>query len=259
MSLLLSALLLAPAQPMAPSSFREIDAVVEDTGWTATGELGFAMARGNSRSESLNTKLALTRENEHRLHRLRGAALRTRSDVTGDFDGDGTPESRYEITANRFDLGASTAWKFNERNYIVGAGRYENDDFSPYEYQGTASIGYGHYFLRNERTTLLTEIGPGYRRAREFDTGEVQSGALLRGLVDYRIRLTDTTSLVNTLLVEAGDENTYAQNDFGISVAMTEVLALKAGLEVRHNTDVPDATTRNTDTLTTINLVYTFR
>jgi Putative salt-induced outer membrane protein len=33
-------------------------------GWTGTGELGLAMARGNSRSESLNTRLRFSREQE---------------------------------------------------------------------------------------------------------------------------------------------------------------------------------------------------
>lgn len=259
MSLLLSALLLGPVLPTDPADVGEVDAVTEDTGWTGTGELGFAMARGNSRSESLNTKLAFERENAQRKHQFRASALRTRGDVTADFDGDGETETRYDITANRYDAGASTAWKFNARSYLVGAGRYENDDFSPYSYQGTASIGYGHHFLRNERTTLLTEIGPGYRRAKEVDTGEIQSGALLRGLLDFSTQLTETTRLVNTLLVEAGDDNTYVQNDLGVAVAMTSVLALKAGLQVRHNTEVADADTRRTDRLTTVNLVYTFR
>ncbi|WP_043690587.1 DUF481 domain-containing protein [Luteimonas huabeiensis] len=253
MPMLLPALLLATALPAD-----NIDAVVEDTGWRGTGELGFAMARGNSRSESLNTRLSFERENARRKHQLRASALRTRSDVTADFDGDGEPETRYEVTANRYDVGASTALKFDPRRYMVGAFRYENDDFSSYEYQGTASIGYGHYFLRNERTTLLTEIGPGYRRAHEIG-GDVQSGVLLRGLVDFKTQLTETTTLVNTLLVEAGDDNTYAQNDFGVAVAMNAALALKAGFQTRHNTEVDDPQTRRTDTLTTINLVYTFK
>ncbi|MCD9033896.1 DUF481 domain-containing protein [Luteimonas sp. Y-2-2-4F] len=253
MPMLLPAMMLATALPAG-----NVEAVIEDTGWRGTGELGFAMARGNSRSESLNTRLSFERENERRKHQLRASALRTRSDVTADFDGDGEPETRYEITANRYDVGASTALKFDPRRYLVGAFRYENDDFSSYDYQGTASIGYGHYFVRNERTMLLTEIGPGYRRADETG-GSVQNGALLRGLVDFRTQLTETTTLVNTLLVEAGDDNTYAQNDFGVAVAMNASLALKAGFQTRHNTEVDDPQTQRTDTLTTINLVYTFK
>ena len=39
-----------------------------------------------------------------------------------------------------------------------------------------------------------------------------------RGLVDLRYSLTDNTDIVNKLLVESGEYNTFAQNDLGISV-----------------------------------------
>jgi putative salt-induced outer membrane protein len=55
--------------------------------------------------------------------------------------------------------------------------------------------------------------------------------------------------------VEAGSDNTFMQNDIGIAVAMNEKFALKAGLQARRNSDVEPGT-KNTDTLTTINLVY---
>ena len=52
--------------------------------------------------------------------------------------------SSYDLTANRYEGGASAGYKLDERSYIVGALRYENDDFSPFDYQAVASIGYGY-------------------------------------------------------------------------------------------------------------------
>src|SRR5690606_34524829 len=173
----------------------------------------------------------------------------------GDFDGDGVEEERYELSANRYEVGASSAYKFDPRNYIVGSARYENDDFSAYEYQAVASVGYGHRFLDGERTSLSTEIGPGYRRARDAETGEVESGVVARGLLDFKHQLTDNTAIYDTFLVEAGSDNTFAQNEIGIAVAMNEKFALKAALQARHNSEVEPGV-RKTDTLTTINLVY---
>jgi Putative salt-induced outer membrane protein len=121
------------------------------------------------------------------------------------------------------------------------------------------AIGLGSRFIDNERTKLTGEIGPGYRRARTALDGEVQSSLIGRGLLDLRHQLTGNTELFNTLLVESGKDNTFAQNDFGVSVAMNERFALKAGLQARHNTEVEDPATRRTDTLTTVNLVYNFR
>lgn len=231
-----------------------------DTGWTGTGELGLALARGNARSESLNAGLDFDKETAQWKHSLHAAALRSKGEVSDDFDGDGIDEERYELSANRYEAGASSAYKFDEIRYVVGALRYENDDFSQFDYQATASVGYGHNFIDTERTGLLAEIGPGYRRTRDAESGEVESGAILRGLLDFRHQLTDNTELFNTLLVESGSDNTFLQNDLGVSVAMNESFALKAGLQTRHNTDVDEAAgVENTDTLTTINLVYNFR
>src|SRR5690606_39650259 len=86
----------------------------------------------------------------------------------------------YELGANRNEPVRSSSDKFDPRNYVVGAARYENDDFSPYDYQAIASFGYGHKFIDSERTRLSTEIGPGFRRARDAETGAVESGAVDR-------------------------------------------------------------------------------
>jgi putative salt-induced outer membrane protein YdiY len=52
-----------------------------------------------------------------------------------------------------------------------------------------------------------------------------------------------------------GSDNTFLQNDVGVQVAMSNTLALKAGYQVRHNTDVVDGVDK-TDTLALINLVW---
>jgi|HigsolmetaAR201D_1030396.scaffolds.fasta_scaffold04035_1 putative salt-induced outer membrane protein len=247
--LILLATLPAYAQDAAPAD-----------GWTGTGELGFAMSRGNARSENLNARLAFGKETAQWKHEWYAAALRAKGEVTGDFDGDGTDEERYELNANRYELGAASAYKFNDRSYVIGSGRYEHDEFSAYDYQATLSIGYGYRFVDNDRTHLSAEIGPGFRRARDAATGETENGAIGRARVNFSHKLTDNTELVDTLLVESGSDNTFAQNDLGLVVAMNEAFALKAGLQVRYNSDVDAAAgVKKTDTLTTINLVYNFR
>lgn len=253
------ALALAMAAAAAPA-FAE-DAPVDPqpaASWNATGELGFASARGNARSESLNLRLALGYETERWKHGWHAAALRAKGEVSGDFDGDGVAEKRYRVNANRYELGVSNAYKFDERNRLAGSARYENDDFSSFEYQGTMALSYARTLVDSERTQFNAEIGPGYRRAREVDTGVVESDAILRGLLDFSHQLTGNTRLVNRLLVEAGEGNTFAQNDLGVSVAMNESFALKVGLQARHNTTAAEGI-RGTDTLTTVNLVYSFR
>ena len=236
-------------------------AVAQDTnntGWTGTGELGVAVARGNSRSDNLNGKLQFQNEDDQWKHNYYLSLLRAKGEVTGDFDGDGVPEESFELNANRYEAGASSAIKVNEVSSWVAALRYERDDFAPFEYQATASMGYGHNFIKNDDTTFSGEIGPGYRRAKSARTGEVEGDAIARALLDFKHRLTSNTQLYNSLLIESGSDNTFAQDDFGVQVAMSEAFALKAGIQVRHNTDVGPGTDK-TDTLTKINLVYNIK
>lgn len=230
----------------------------DDNGWSGTGELGLAMARGNSRSENLNARLDFKNEDDQWKHHFYAKALRAKGEVTGDFNGDGSTEERFELNANRYEFGASSALKMNEISYWVAALRYESDDFAPYEDQMTFSLGYGRSFIKNERTELSAEVGPGYRRAKLASTGDTESEVIARGVVDFKHSLTETTDLVNNFLVEAGSDNSFIQNDLGIAVKINASFSLKAGLQARHNTDVSPGQ-KKTDTLTTVNLVYNFQ
>ena len=57
--------------------------------------------------------------------------------------------------------------------------------------------------------------------------------------------------------LEAGTGNRYYQNDSGLSVSMTEKLAVKLGFQVRYNSTVEPGV-KNADELFTTNLVYNF-
>lgn len=227
-------------------------------GWTGTGEFGLAAARGNARSENLNAKLDFVNEDDRWKHVFGVSMLRAKGEIRGDFDGDGVPETLFETTANRWAANASSAFKMNERASWVSALRHERDDFGTYESQSTFSIGFGYSFYSGDNGFLTAEIGPGYRRAKLAATGETETNGIVRGVLDFRQRITDTTTLTNTLLVESGEDNTFAQNDFGVAVSMNEKLALKAGLQARYNSETSPGT-KSTDLLTTVNLVYAFR
>ncbi|MBK6728505.1 MAG: DUF481 domain-containing protein [Xanthomonadales bacterium] len=223
--------------------------------WTGQGEFGLVLSSGNADNLTVNGKLDFKFEEDQWLYNVYALALRA--------------ESTNLETANRFELGGKAGYKFNERAYLVGSARYENDDFAPYDYQATVAIGFGYKAIDNDSTQLAFEAGPGYRRYRPADLFvttpapghyvefDAEGDFVGRGFVDFKHKLTGNTSLYDTFLVEGGNDNTFAQNDFGVQVAMSEKFAIKAGVQVRHNTDVV-APIKKTDTLTTVNLVYGF-
>jgi putative salt-induced outer membrane protein len=212
-------------------------------GWSGKGELGLVSASGNSDNRSLNLAMEFIYEAEKWRHRLSGGAIYA--------------EDNGKKTANRYDLGAQSDYKLSEKSYVFGAARYENDDFSAFEDQTTVTFGYGRHLLDNARHKLKVEAGAGYRTASVASTGKSEDGVIFRGLLDWAWQLTASTSLGERYLVESGSDNTYMQNDLGLTVAINSRLALKMGYQVRNNSDVP-AGVKKTDTLTSANLVYHF-
>lgn len=241
--------------------------------WTGSGELGIAAARGNAKSENVNAKMQLKFEDALWKNMVFLGAIRSKGEtsVTTIVDGGQVKVSRYDLTANRYEAGASSGYKLDERSYIVGAVRYENDDFSPFDYQAIASLGYGYTLIKNPRTELSVEAGPGYKRYRPVDSVSVggeppqfittrypsEGEAVARGLLAFKHAFNDSTSFENTLLIEAGADNQFYQNDASVSVSMTKAFALKVGYQIRHNNDV-GPNVKKTDQYFVTNLVYKF-
>ncbi|MEE4361813.1 MAG: DUF481 domain-containing protein [Pseudomonadales bacterium] len=209
--------------------------------WQPTAELGFVNTTGNSEASTFNTKIAVKGEFDKWTHEAHALAVR------GEANG--------ETNAERYELAGSSHYALSDRRYLAGTGRYERDDFSPFEYQATAAVSYGWFAIKSERQNLLLELGPGVRVAERV-SGESDTNLIGRGLVDYSIDISETAKFYNIFLTEAGKDNTFIQNDTGIAVKINASFALKAGYQIRRNSETPVGT-ENVDTLTTVNLVWT--
>ncbi|HEY8540040.1 MAG TPA: DUF481 domain-containing protein, partial [Steroidobacteraceae bacterium] len=205
--------------------------------WTGKGEAGLVISTGNTETKSANLKVALENETDSFKHKLGSSALYASS------DGEGT-------TAQRWDLFGETHYNFSQRNFTFAAGRYEDDRFSGFEYQATLSGGVGRKFIETDRTSFVGTVGVGYKFFETRDTFDEETGELIalgesddevifRGTLDFEHRFTETTSLIDKFIVEAGAENTFLENALALQVKMTDVLALAVGYVVRHNTDPP--------------------
>lgn len=226
--------------------------------WKGAGEFGLAITGGNTDTQNVNGKLGLVNDNDAWKHEFGVGILRSEvSDLR---------------TANRFDIGWTSGYKLSDVSYVFGSLRYENDDFGAYDSQSVAALGYGFYPIKTEDTTLLFEAGLGYKESKpqRFDlvvvnglpelrriVGDSDGEAIFRGKIDFATKLTDTTQLYNTFLIEAGSDNKFMQNDLGIAVKISDTFAVKTGFQLRRNSDVAPSV-RKTDRLFTTNLVYRF-
>ena len=225
---------------------------------TGGGELGFAAASGNSNNESFNGRLDLTYQDGGAWrHSASLFGLHSRSEYNRQLD-DGSVVRDRRTTANRYTVTANSAYLMDDRGTLNTSVRHEEDDFGTYSRQQSVSLSYGNRVIENERAHLDLQVGPGFRRAYDTLDDRNEASFIGRGLIDLRYALSENTEIVNKLLVESGEYNTFAQNDLGVSVTMNSHLALKAGWQARHNSDVaPDI--KKTDTLTTMNVVYRFK
>lgn len=211
--------------------------------WSGGGELGLVFARGNTDTETLNGSLGLEYTREKWTNATSVSFLRS--------------ETEGNVDASRFVATNDTQYALSPVSYIIGTARYDQDKFSSFEFQTSASIGYGRKVVDNERQTLALEFGPGVRYSEIRSTGETETDLIGRGSLDYRRAVSDTAELTNVSLVETGSSNTFFENETALSVSINDALALKTAFSIRHNTDVEPGREK-TDYLTTLNLVYSF-
>lgn len=209
--------------------------------WTGKAEVGASFASGNSENESANAAAEVKYARDKWGHTLGFA---------GNYGSDGGA-----TTAQRWEVRGQSDYKFTDRAYWFGAGRYEDDRFSTYDFQSSLATGLGYKLIDEERTKLWVQGGPGYRYAEYRATGESEDGLIFRGDLGFEHQLTETTKIVDRFLIETGSDNTYIQNDLGLEVTIKGSLGLRVGYQVRHNTDVTPGLEK-TDTLTTLGLIY---
>ena len=243
----LSKILLAACLVFAAGSVFAHDEPEEEPGvdpWDGTGEAGFVKTTGNTDTTALNVRLNFIRTGKKWRHRFTGTALMTSED--------GIKENE------RYTVEVQSDRKLSEKSWLFGAFRWDADKFGSYDPQLSLTAGYGYQLMKSEKHELKGEIGAGYRKLEERESGISSSEAIARFLLDDSWQVFKTTLWTNRLLVEAGSSNTFSQFNTGLAVSMTEVFAIKLGYEYRHNTTVPPGDSKKTDTITSVNLVYNF-
>jgi len=211
--------------------------------WKGKGEAGIVFARGNTNADTINFKLGMSEEVDRWKHSLEMSALRATSGGVR--------------SADRYMAGWQSNYKLNDRTFSFGGLRYERDLFSGFDYQGTASAGLGYKFYDTDKIKLSGQAGAGYRRIKDGVTGATSGNAVFVTGLDYENVLTATTKVVDKFHSEWGSDNTLLTNFAGVEVKMSTALALSVGLDVQHNTK-PPAPRKQTDTVSTVNLVYAF-
>ena len=226
------------------------------SGWATRSELGFVMARGNTDTRSGNFKFDTAYVTGRWKYNFGLGALYA--------------DSNHIRTAQRWDSHFQTDLKLSERAYWFGAVRYENDQFSGFQYQESVSTGAGYDFVKTDATKFSAQLGAGARRLRpELLVRDPNTGAVIERIpsnattdpvanaaLNFEHNFNASTKVLDTLSVESGQSNTSTRNSLSLQVKMNSSLALSVGYQVLNNSSPPAGTLKHTDTLTTVNLVY---
>ena len=211
--------------------------------WSGNGTLGYTSTSGNTDSNNLNASLQVGYEILRWKHSLQVAVIRAET------DGDKSADSKSALERSEYAL--------DEKTYVFGQGRYEDDKFSGYDYQASIVVGFGSRFIDSETQLLDLSVGVGYRQFKESDSGDTVDGLIGTSDLKYVYRFNEHASFNESALVETGSDNTYLQSETALITRIQGNLSAKISYLVKHNTDVPDGTEK-TDKITSVALIYEF-
>jgi putative salt-induced outer membrane protein len=224
--------------------------------WIGKGQFGFLDSRGNSDAESVNANLDVLRYDGDWKNELYFGGLYGKSAGI--------------VSAERWEAREQTNYNFTKDFFAFGGVRFEHDEFDGFVYQGSLTGGIGYKILDTNDTKLTAQAGAGYRRLRpetidKAADGEVTSrtpgAASGNGIgtvgIDFSHAFTKTTVFTNKFLTEAGSDNTLLQDTLGLTVKMSDRLALSVGYGIIDNTK-PPAPLKKLDTIATVNVQFGF-
>lgn len=210
--------------------------------WSGNVSLGFLSTSGNTETTTYKTSFEIAYEVDKWKHTFSGAS-------NGAEDTD-------ESTAESYQLSWKSDYNFTERDYLYGLVNWNKDRFSGVVEQLSPSAGYGRRVLEGPTHILNLEIGAGYRDADRSD-GTTESGAILRGGLDYNWIWSETSGFDQDLNIESGSDNTYIESVSAIRARLVGDLNIVLSYTIKHNTDVPPGS-EETDTLSAVSIEYAF-
>lgn len=213
-----------------------------DEGFSGEAAAGFINTSGNTSTRTLNTKAEGKYQAGVWAHLVSASALTAQRDKV--------------TTDERYSAGYKISRDFTAHDYIFASMNYDNDRFAGVIVRTTEAFGYGRRLLAWPAQTLDAELGAGATQQKKMDG--MQDHAVV-GLANakYQWHITETSSFSQSMKVEYSKDNTFINPVSALKLVIVGQLFTTLGYEMRINTSVP-ATTRKTDTLTSINLGYAF-
>lgn len=211
--------------------------------WNGETGLGYVATTGNTRTSTFNAKADLTHEQDQWRNNLTANMLYTQNSAVK--------------TAEKYFVSGQSNYRYSGHMSLFSRASYEDDRFSGYEYQGTATVGLGHRFLAARPSmTLDVEAGAGIKAYQEDGQKRVTE-SVFRLAGKYVWNLREKSKFSQELSSDIGKQFTVNKSITSLTAQLLGNFAINLGYTVKYTSRVP-ANKKKIDTETTINLVYVF-
>lgn len=157
-------------------------------------------------------------------------------------------------SSEKYQAGGRTRYNLTDRNYLFGQASWLSDRFNGYDSRSTLTGGYGRQILNGPLSDLRVEFGPGVRHD-EYHGGGRSTKGLAYGAANYSYQLTDNTKFIQGVSALANEETTL-NSESALNVAINDRFSLRVAYTVTYNSKPPASAPKNTDTTTSVTLVY---
>lgn len=219
---------------------------VHAEGWSGNAELGFSNTTGNTKDRTLNTRLDLDKANGLWRHNIFGDIFHATSENVR--------------TAERMALGYKPSYFLNNRDYVFGTARYDDDRFADIDKRWSQVAGMGRQLINSQQTYLEIEAGAGARQTKYIlNPNQLKRDeALLYTGARFSHRLSENARFLQNLRIEHGSANTYTESITGLQLKVTNAVSTKLTHTLRRNNNIVGVQGKKTDQITGVNLVYSF-
>lgn len=262
----IAALLLLPFS--GQYALAEEAAAEEKPSLTISAELGMLFKTGNAKSGDIKAGLNIKHEEGQWLNLVAFNALAKKVEE----EDEGTGKKSFESTDNKWDILGQTNYSLEDggKNYIYGNAYYEQDKFSGFEYQTSASVGWGRHLWETETSSFFADIGPGIkydvRSAVDAtdtapavkETGE--SAVIVQAQALYTKQINEFVEFKQYFVAKQAfesDKNSVYKSETSLTTKLIDSLQFKFAFRVDYDTEVEEGF-ENTNTETSVTLVYSF-
>ncbi len=183
--------------------------------WETSAGVGVSVTQGNS-DTLLFTANAVTLRKWERSEFTAGVDA-------GYGDNDGEQNVGYVKGFGQYN------YLFTDRWFAFGRVEALNDAIADINYRIPVTAGVGYYFIKNDRTTLSAEVGPGY--VFEKVGGDERSYATLRFAEKFTFKINDRSRLWQSVEYQPKIDDWkeyYLSAELGLAVDITKQMEMRA-------------------------------